>query len=208
MSFVVTAVATTAVTGLYGAYSSYQASQAQADAIEDKAEQDRKLAEAQLERDAAAESEVAKKERADARRRRDLIEASYAKSGVLLDGSAADVLTKQREVDETNIQNIHVQGGNQRALDRYAADENLKSSLYAADATRSAGKTSLVSNILSTGTSAMGAYGAFSRPGVGSVPGSAATGKVGAGTVLKTPASKANTSSLNFGGGTQLKRWF
>ena len=138
MSFVVTAVTTTAVTGLYGAYSSYQAREVQADAIEDKAEQDRKLAEAQLERDAAAESEVAKKERADARRRRDLIEASYAKSGVLLDGSAADVLTKQREVDETNIQNIHVQGGNQRALDRYAADENLKSSLYAADATRSA----------------------------------------------------------------------
>lgn len=193
MSFVVTAVTTTAVTGLYGAYSSYQASQAQADAIEDKAEQDRKLAEAQLERDAAAESEVAKKERADARRRRDLIEASYAKSGVLLDGSAADVLTKQREVDETNIQNIHVQGGNQRALDRYAADENLKSSLYAADATRSAGKTSLVSNILSTGTSAMGAYGAFSRPGVGSVPGSAATGKSSFNTL---PKSKSATSGL------------
>lgn len=203
MSFVVTAVAATAVTGLYGAYSSYQAGQAAADNIETQAKQDRLYANAQMERDAAEESRVVSKERAENRRRRAMIEASYAKSGVLLEGSAADVLTEQRKVDETNVQNIHIQGGNQRALNIAQAEGNLQSSLYAADATRSATTANLFSNILNTGTSAAGVYGTFSRPGVEKL---ATTGTPGAGTVLKEPASKANTANLNFG--TPLKRWF
>lgn len=170
MTFMATAVAVTAVTGLYGAYSSYQAGQAAADNIETQAEQDRLNAQAQMERDSAAESRVVSKERAENRRRRAAIEASYAKSGVLLEGSAADVLTEQRKVDETNVQNIHIQGGNQRALNQAQAEGNYRSSLYAAGATRSATTANLFSNILNTGTSALGAYGAFSRPGVGGTP--------------------------------------
>ena len=158
MSFMATAVAVTAATGIYSAYSGYQASGVQADNIKAQAQQDRLDMQAQMKMDSAEESRVASAERKENRRLRAIQEGAYAKSGVLMEGSAADVLTKQREVDEANVQNIHIGRGNQRAQDIHKMNRDYQSSVYLADATRSAGKTNALTSILSTaGSASMGA---------------------------------------------------
>ena len=110
MSFMVTAVAVTAATGIYGAYQTNAQGKATAKGIERQAKVDRDAAQRQMELDSAEESRVATAERKENRRLRAMQEAAYAGSGVLMEGSAADVLVKQRAVDEANIQNIHVAG--------------------------------------------------------------------------------------------------
>lgn len=152
-----TAVAVTAATGIYSAYSGYQAAGVQADNIEAQAKQDKLDAEAQMEMDSRAEASEASALRAKNRRLRAIQEAAFAKSGVLMEGSAADVMTKQRETDEVNVQNFHTDRSNQRAQDRHKVARDYQSSMYLADATKSAAKTNLVTNILSTAAStAMG----------------------------------------------------
>ena len=165
--------------------------------IETQAKQDKLNAEAQMQRDSTAESEIAKKERADNRRRRAMIEASYAKSGVLLDGSAADVLTKQREVDEVNVQNIHVEGGNQMSMNQAKAAGDYSSSLYAASATRSAAKTSLFGDLLSTAGSSMGAYSGGG--GDAGTPTSTAKSSTSSSSSSFQPGSSSSSSSSDLG---------
>lgn len=154
MSFMATAVAVTAATGIYSAYSGYQAAGVQADNIKAQAKQDKLDMEAQMEIDSAEESRVASAERKKNRRLRDIQEAAYAKSGVLMEGSAADVMTKQREVDEANVQNIHISRGNQRAQDIHKMNQDYKSSLYMAESVESAGKMNAITSLLQTGASA------------------------------------------------------
>ena len=158
MSFMATAVAVTAATGIYSAYSGYQAAGVQADNIKAQAKQDKMDMERQMEMDSAEESRVASAERKENRRLRAIQEGAYAKSGVLMEGSAADVMTKQRETDEANVQNIHIARGNQRAQDIHKMNRDYKSSLYMADSVESAGKMSAVTSLLSTaGSVGMGA---------------------------------------------------
>ena len=149
-----TAVAVTAATGIYSAYSGYQSAQVEADNIKAQAQQDKMDAEAQMQLDSEAESREASALRAKNRRLRAMQEAAFAKSGVLMDGSAADVMTKQREVDESNVRNIHVTGSNQRAQDRRKIEQDYRSSLYLAKSAKSAAKTNLITGILTTGATA------------------------------------------------------
>jgi len=154
MSFMATAVAVTAATGIYSAYSGYQAAGVQADNIKAQAKQDKLDMQRQMEMDSAEESRVASAERKENRRLRAIREGAYAKSGVLMEGSAADVMTKQREVDEANVQNIHISRGNQRAQDIHKMNQDYKSSLYMAESVESAGKMNAVTSLLQTGASA------------------------------------------------------
>jgi len=166
MSFMATAVAVTAATGIYSAYSGYQAAGVQADNIKAQAEQDKLDMQAQMKLDAAEESQVASAERKENKRLRAIQEAAYAKSGVLMEGSAADVMTKQREVDEANVQNIHISGGNQRAQDRHKMNRDYQSSLYMADSVKSAAKSNVITSLLSTGASVgMGAASMWTPKG-------------------------------------------
>jgi len=143
-------IAVTAATGIYSAYSAKQAGDAQADNIKAQAKQDKMDMESQMALDSAEESRVASAERKENRRLRAIQESTYAKSGVLMEGSAADVLTKQREVDEANVQNIHIGRGNQRAQDIHKGKRDYQSSLYLADTTRTAGNTKAITSLLST----------------------------------------------------------
>ena len=153
MSFMVTAVAVSAATGIYGAYQTNEQGKATAKGIDAQAKADRDAAQLQMEMDSAEESRVASAERDKRRRLRAIQEAAYAGSGVLMSGSASDVLVKQRAVDEVNIQNIHVSAANQRAQDRYKANEDFKSSMYLAKSTKYAAKQSATMQLVQTAAS-------------------------------------------------------
>ena len=150
MSFMATAIAVTAAVGVYGAYQTNEQGKATAKGIERQAKVDRDAAQLQMEMDSAEESRVASAERDKKRRLRAIQEAAYAGSGVLMSGSAADVLIKQRAVDEANIQNIHVSAANQRAQDRYKSDSDYKSSIYLAKSTKYAAKQKATMQLIQT----------------------------------------------------------
>lgn len=200
MSFMATAIAVSAATGIYGAYQTNEQGKATAKGIEAQALADKDAAERQMQLDSAAESQVASAQRKENRRLRAMQEAAYAGSGVLMEGSAADVLVKQREVQEANVQNVFVSGGNQRAQDKWKSDEDYKSSLYLAKSTKYAAKQSagiqLLQTAASTGMSwaklptaaATPSTSAFGVSSIGSLP-SSSIGQV-------TPAN-----SFNFGQG-------
>jgi hypothetical protein len=153
MSFMATAIAVSAATGIYGAYQTNEQGKATAKGIEAQALADKNAAERQMQLDSAAESQVASAQRKENRRLRAMQEAAYAGSGVLMEGSAADVLVKQREVQEANVQNVFVSGGNQRAQDKWKSDEDYKSSLYLAKSTKYAAKQSAGIQLLQTAAS-------------------------------------------------------
>ena len=154
MSFMVSAIAVTAATGIYGAYQTNEQGKATAKGIEAQAKADRDAAERQMQLDSAEESQVASAERKENRRLRAMQEAAYANSGVLMEGSAADVLVKQREVQEANVQNVFVSGGNQRAQDKWKSDEDYKSSIYLAKSSKYAAKQSAGIQLLKTAAGA------------------------------------------------------
>ena len=197
MSFMVSAIAVTAATGIYGAYQTNEQGKATAKGIEAQAKADRDAAERQMQLDSAEESQVASAQRKENRRLRAMQEAAYANSGVLMEGSAADVLVKQREVQEANVQNVFVSGGNQRAQDKWKSDEDYKSSLYLAKSTKYAAKQSAGMQLLKTAAGA--------GVGIANLPSSAAaTGSTfGASSMGSLPSSSigqvTSANSFNFG---------
>jgi len=207
MSFMVSAIAISAATGIYGAYQTNEQGKATAKGIEAQAKADRDAAERQMELDSAEESRVASAERKENRRLRAMQEAAYAGSGVLMEGSAADVLVKQRTVQEANVQNIHVARGNQRAQDRWKSNEDFKSSMYLAKSTKYAAKQSatmqLVQTAASTGMSwaklptsaATPATSTFGAASMGSLP-SSSIGQVTSANSFNFGQSASNTSSF------------
>ena len=209
MSFMATAVAVTAAVGVYGAYQTNEQGKATAKGIEAQAKVDRDAAAMQMELDAAEESQVASAERKENRRLRAMQEAAYAGSGVLMEGSAADVLVRQRTVQEANVQNIHVAGGNQRAQDRYKANEDYKSSIYLAKSTKYAAKQSatmqLVKTVagagvgvagLSSGAAAAGSGSTFGASSMGSLPSSSIGQVTSANSFNFGQAARTTTSSF------------
>jgi len=203
----VSAIAISAATGIYGAYQTNEQGKATAKGIEAQAKADRDAAQLQMEMDSAEESRVASAERDKRRRLRAIQEAAYAGSGVLMSGSASDVLVKQRAVDEVNIQNIHVSAANQRAQDRYKANEDFKSSMYLAKSTKYAAKQSatmqLVQTAASTGMSwaklptsaTTPATSTFGASSMGSLP-SSSIGRVTSANSFNFGQSASNTSSF------------
>ncbi len=187
MSFMVSAIAVTAATGIYGAYQTNEQGKATAKGIEAQAKADRDAAERQMQLDSAEESQVASAERKENRRLRAMQEAAYANSGVLMEGSAADVLIKQREVQEANVQNVFVSGGNQRAQDKWKSDEDYKSSIYLAKATKYAAKQSAGMQLLKTA--------AGSATGIAGLPARAASTGSTAFSTASTAGSVTGASS-------------
>ena len=184
----VSAIAVTAATGIYGAYQTNAQGKATAKGIEAQAKPDKDTAERQMQLDSAEESQVASAERKENRRLRAMQEAAYANSGVLMEGSAADVLVKQREVQEANVQNVFVSGGNQRAQDKWKSDEDYKSSIYLAKSTKYAAKQSAGMQLLKTAAGAgVGIAGLSS--------GAAATGS----TAFSTASTAGSTTAASSG---------
>jgi len=198
MSFMVSAIAVSAATGIYGAYQTNEQGKATAKGIEAQAKVDRDAAERQMQLDSQEEARVASAERKENRRLRAMQEAAYAGSGVLMEGSAADVLVKQREVQEANVQNIHVSRGNQRAEDRWKASEDYKSSIYLAKSTKYAAKQSAGIQLLQTAASTGMSFAKLPTSTAGS-----ATSSFGAAPLGSLPSSSigqvTKANSFNFG---------
>lgn len=198
MSFMVSAIAVSAATGIYGAYQTNEQGKATAKGIEAQAKVDKESAERQMQLDSQEESRVASAERKENRRLRAIQEAAYAGSGVLMEGSAADVLVKQREVQEANVQNIHVSRGNQRAEDRWKSNEDYKSSIYLAKSTKYAAKQSATMQLVQTAASTGMSFATLPASTAGS-----ATSSFGASSLGSLPSSSigqvTKANSFNFG---------
>lgn len=146
----------TAAFGLFGAYNQYRTGQEQADAIEAQNEMNAQVAREEVEQASRAESKRMEALRDQQRRRRAAIEVAYAKSGVLLEGTPASVLTRQREVDEYNVQQLHHDGNERRKLSIWAADNAAIAGQAQANAYRNQGKTALIAGV---GNTAANVYG-------------------------------------------------
>jgi hypothetical protein len=200
MSFMATAIAVSAATGIYGAYQTNEQGKATAKGIEAQALADKDAAERQMQLDSAAESQVASAQRKENRRLRAMQEAAYAGSGVLMEGSAADVLVKQREVQEANVQNVFVSGGNQRAQDKWKSDEDYKSSLYLAKSTKYAAKQSAGIQLLQTAASTGMSWAKL--PTAAATPSTSAFGVSPIGSLPSSSIGQVTSAnSFNFGQG-------
>lgn len=144
-----------AATGVYGAYSQYQAGQAQADLAEKQANVNAEMARREAEADAKAESQEAKEMRDQQRRRRAAMEAAYATSGVLLEGTPAQMLTRQREADDFNVQARHQEGNERRKTMLWQASTNQQLGQFEAKSTRRAANNSFIAGI---GNTAVGGF--------------------------------------------------
>lgn len=144
--------------GLFQTYQNYQAGQAEADALRDQARLDREQAARQMELDSQKDADEVNLMRDKARRNRAAMEAAYAASGVLLEGSAAQVLTSQRETDELNAQRSHRTTNEQLKLDNWGANERYKQMMYRADTADRMADISVISGLAGTATSAFSAW--------------------------------------------------
>ena len=150
-----------AATGVYGAYSQYQAGQAQADMARKQADVNAEMARREAEADAKAESQQAREMRDQQRRRRAAMEAAYATSGVLLEGTPAQMLTRQREADEFNVQARHQEGNERRKTMLWQASTGQQLGKFQAKATRRAANNSFIAGIGNTASGTFSNYRAF-----------------------------------------------
>ncbi len=125
----------------------YMGQQQQADAMAAQAELDQQQARLEADEDAKAEQSRVKAMRDEQRRNRAAIEAGYAASGVVLEGSAGDILTKQAEIDELNVQREHSEGNRRRQLMEWGSGEQAKMDRYAAKSRSRAAGMSLVAGL-------------------------------------------------------------
>ena len=148
--------------GLWNAYQQKEATEEQAETLERESKVNAELARRQVEEDARAESDEVRRAREEQRRRRAAIESTYASSGVLLEGSAAEMLTRQREVDELNIQKTHRGGNERRKTMLWNTDFQEKSGMYQAKSLRRKANTQFISGVAQSGVGGYGNYKTWS----------------------------------------------
>jgi hypothetical protein len=159
MTWVATAVAVSST--LLSVGGQYMAAQDAEDAAALQRKLDQQKAQAEIAADSAAESSRAQAMRDEARRNRASIEAGYATSGVELSGSAADILTKQVEVDELNVQREHAEGNRRRQLMDWGSGQQSKLDSFASKQRSRAASFGVVSGIGKAASSGMTTYKAW-----------------------------------------------
>ena len=193
MSFAVTAIAVSAATGIYGAYQQNEQGKATAKGIEAQAKVDAEAAQRQMDMDTREEGQKMSAQRKENRRLRAQMEAAYAGSGVLMEGSAADVMVKQRQVNEANVQNIHVSAGNQRAEDTYKMKGDYAQSIYMAKSAKYAAKQGAITSLIKTAAGT-----AVGVANLGAAAAAPATSSFG-GTAFSTASTSGATNSISSG---------
>jgi len=94
----------TAAIAAVGAFMAYESEQANAEVAEKNAEYASEAAANKDEQEKLNRRSERKEQRHEQRRRRAIMEAAYAKSGVLLDGTPSNYLTAQTETDQLNVE--------------------------------------------------------------------------------------------------------
>lgn len=148
------AVAASSAFGLWDTYQKYETGKQQAELMDQEAETNAKAARMEVEDDARAQSDEVRRMRDQQRRRRATIEAMYAKSGVLLEGSAADILAQQSKVDEFNTGTALQSGNERRKRFLWQINNNLEQSKFQADSFRRANKFKAIAGVVNTGSQA------------------------------------------------------
>jgi hypothetical protein len=141
-----------------GLFMQKEAADAQAKQAEYDSEHEAEIAENQAQQEKLNRAEKEKSERSQSARRRAAQRASYAKSGVLLEGTPLTMLSEQAGVDELNIQQGNLESRQRQSNLKYGAQSALQSGKNRSSAMRSAAKTSLLTGLGKAGAS--GASGA------------------------------------------------
>lgn len=144
-----------AILALGGLFMQHQATKSAAKQAEYDAEYEAEVAENQAEQEKLNRAEQEKEERSQTARRRAAQRASYAKSGVLLEGTPLTMLSEQAGVDELNIQQGNLESQQKQSNIRHGGQAALQSGKNRASAMRSAATTNLLTG---AGKTAMQGY--------------------------------------------------
>jgi len=128
-------------------FQQHQASQAAAKQAEYDAEYEAEVAENQAEQERLNRAEAEKIERSQTARRRAAQRASYAKSGVLLEGTPLTMMTEQAGVDELNIQQGNLESRQRQANLRAGGQAALQSGKKRSSALKRAGNINLLTSV-------------------------------------------------------------
>ena len=154
-----------AAAGLFGAYSQYQASQSAAKQAEYDAEYQAELSENQAEQEKLNRAEQEKGERSQLARRRAAQRASYAKSGVLLEGTPLTMLSEQAGVDEQNIQQGNLESRQRQSNLKAGGQAALQSGKNRSSAYKTQGRTNLLTGLGKTAVSSAQSYNWWDKNG-------------------------------------------
>lgn len=148
----------TAVAGLFGTYAQYQAGKAAAKQAEYDSEYEAELRENQAEQERLNRAETERQERRMTARRRASQRASYAKSGVLLEGTPLTLLSEQAGIDEKNIMQGNLESRQKQANLIAGGQAALTSGKNRSRALKSQASTSLLTGLGKTAVSTYQTY--------------------------------------------------
>jgi len=157
--------AISAIAGLAGLFMQHQATKAAAKQAEYDAEYEAQVAENQAEQEKLNRAEQEKIERKQTARRRAAQRASYAKSGVLLEGTPLTMLSEQAGVDEQNIQQGNLESRQRQANIRSGGRAALQSGKNRSSAIRQAGNINLLTGVGQVGMQGYKDYKWWERNG-------------------------------------------
>lgn len=143
----------TAITGIFGAYSQYQANKTAAKQAEYDAEYEAELRENQAEQERLNRAETEREERKMTARRRAAQRGSYAKSGVLMEGTPLTLMSEQAAVDEKNVQQGNLDSRQRQANLRASGQAALTAGKNRSRAYKAAATTALISGLGKTAVS-------------------------------------------------------
>jgi hypothetical protein len=154
-----------AAASAYGVYSQHEAQSAAAKQAEYDAEYQAEVAENKAEQEKLNRAEKEKIDRSETARRRAAQRASYAKSGVLLEGTPLTMLSEQAGVDEQNIQQGNLESRQKQANLRAGGQAALQSGKNISSAYKSKAKTNLIGGLGKTAASAYESYNWWDKKG-------------------------------------------
>lgn len=154
-----------AVVAAGGMFMQYQASQDQAKQVEYDAEYEAELSENQAEQEKLNRAAKEKGDRSQMARRRAAQRASYAKSGVLLEGTPLTMLAEQAGTDEQNIQQGNLESRQRQTNLKSGGQAALQSGKNRAGAYRYAGNANLLTGIGKAGLSTYESYNWWDKNG-------------------------------------------
>jgi len=155
----------------FGSYMTYESEQKKAEIEEDNAEYASEAAANKDEQEKLNRRAERKKQSHEQRRKRSLMEAAYAKSGVLLDGTPSNYLTAQTETDQLNVERADQRSQVERSNILYEGQLQANEHLNRAAAHSGAAQSSLIGAVsMAAGTFSSWGDAAPAASGGGSAP--------------------------------------
>lgn len=161
--FVFAAIAAT--TALAGLFMQHQATRSAAKQAEYDAEYEAEVSENQAEQEKLNRAAAEKNDRSQSARRRAAQRASYAKSGVLLEGTPLTMLAEQAGVDEQNIQQGNLESRQRQANLKAGGQAALQSGKNRSSAYKKSATTNLLTGLAKTGVSTAQSYNWWDKKG-------------------------------------------